>query len=134
MDNNDKREKITIASRKDFEVSYYVGPGHGGQKKQKTHSGVQIIHKETGAIGRCSESRSQAENKGKAFQNLLKTPKMKIWINKKLFEIREKESMEEQIEKKLNNPNNVKYEIKEDGKWVEVKENYFETEQAKQAT
>lgn len=118
-------EKITICTRKDFNVSYFVGPGKGGQKKQKCHTGVHIIHKESGAFGRNSETRSQEKNKELAFEKLRNHPKFKIWLNKKLFELREKETMEENILKSLT-PENLKYEIQDkNGKWIEVKEEYF---------
>lgn len=63
------KEKITIATKKDFDVSYYCGPGPGGQKKNKSATGVQIIHSESGAIGRAHDSRSQADNKVNAFKD-----------------------------------------------------------------
>lgn len=97
----ENRQKITIASKKDFEVSYFVGPGKGGQNKQKCHSGCQIKHTESGAIGRNSESRSQDQNKRAAFQRLLKDPKMKFWLAKKIYEVRQQETLEETVEKEI---------------------------------
>lgn len=126
-----EKQKITIVSKKDLDISYYIGPGKGGQKKQKTSSGCQIIHRESGAISKCSENRSQAQNKKLAFERLVKVPKFRVWLNKKLFEIREGERMEEQIDKELENPNNIKYEVKIDGKWTEIDNKYFDTEEAK---
>lgn len=126
-----EKEKINLVSEKDLDISYFVGPGKGGQKKQKTHSGVNIIHRASGAIGRCSEDRSQAQNKKAAFINMTKTPKFKFWLNKELFKLREKESMEEQIEKEVNDPNKTKYEIKIEGKWTSVNKEYFNSEDAK---
>ena len=61
-------EKITLCTKNDFDVSYFCGSGPGGQARNKVASGVQIIHKETGAIGRASDSRSQFENRCKAFE------------------------------------------------------------------
>lgn len=130
MDEQNNKEKITILSEKDLEVSYFIGSGKGGQKKQKTHSGVQIKHPESGAIGRCSETRSQAQNKRIAFDNLLKDPRMKFWISKKLYEIRQHETLEETVERTVI-PENLKFEIKKDGKWTEVDNNYFNSEEAK---
>ena len=129
---NEKREKIRIVSRADLDISYFIGPGKGGQKKQKTSSGCQIIHKESGATGRCSESRSQEQNKRAAFLNMLKTPKMKFWLSNKLYEIREQETFEETVEKSMT-PANLKFEIKDDGgRWVEVEADYFDKEIAKE--
>jgi protein subunit release factor A len=127
----DNRERITIVSKKDLDISYYVGPGHGGQNKQKTHSGVQIIHKESGAIGRSSESRSQYDNKSKAFKSLFKSAKMQMWLAKKLYEIKNGEKLEAEIEKELADPSKVKYEIKENGKWKELDSSYFNNESNK---
>lgn len=127
----EERQRITILSKKDLEISYYIGSGKGGQKKQKTHSGVQIVHPESGAIGRCSDSRSQEQNKKHAFERLLETPKMKFWLTKKIYEIKQQETLEETVAKETA-PDKIKYEIKVDGKWVEVDEKHFDTEEAKQ--
>lgn len=35
MDEQNNKEKITILSEKDLEVSYFIGSGKGGQKKTK---------------------------------------------------------------------------------------------------
>ena len=128
----DTRERITILSKKDLDISYFCGSGAGGQARNKVASGVLIQHKESGASGRCSESRSQDQNKRKAFENMLKTPKLKMWLSRKLFEIRERESMEDQISRELEDPKKMKYEVKVDGKWEEVGSDYFFTEEAKQ--
>lgn len=127
----ENKQKITIASRKDFDVSYFVGSGKGGQNKQKCHSGVNIIHRESGAVGRNSENRSQEQNKKAAFASLLKDPKWKFWFAKKIYEIEQNETIEETIEKETA-PEYLKFEIKnDDGKWVEVPNDYFESEKAK---
>jgi protein subunit release factor B len=111
-------EKINILSAKDLEISYFIGSGAGGQNRQKNATGVQIIHKESGAIGRCSESRSQAQNKKQAFLNLVETPKMKIWLNKKMYEIRNDETLEQFVDNWMDEKN-LKIEVKnEEGKWT----------------
>ncbi len=112
-------EKISIAKPSDFEVSYFCGSGPGGQARNKVASGVQIIHRESGAIGRASDSRSQADNKANAFRRLVKTPKMQIWITKKLFEIRQQETLEESIARDTCDEN-LKIEVKRGNKWIEV--------------
>lgn len=120
-------EKINIASRKDFEVSYFCGSGAGGQARNKVASGVQIKHPESGAIGRASDTRSQHDNKKLAFERLLKTPQMKFWIQRKIYEIRTGETIEQEAEKDLD-PKNLKFEIKNaEGKWEEVTVNYFDS-------
>ena len=122
---SEERQRITLASRKDFDVSYFVGPGHGGQNKQKCHTGVHIIHRETGAFGRASDSRSQEQNKKAAFERLREHPRMKVWLNKKLFELREQETIEDAILRTMTAAN-LRYEVKVDGKWTVVPDSYFE--------
>lgn len=106
-----ERERITILTAKDCDISYFIGSGAGGQNRQKNHTGVQIIHRESGALGRCSESRSQVQNKKKAFLNLTETPKFKIWLAKKRYEISQHETMEQTVEKMME-PHNLEMEVK----------------------
>lgn len=115
----DDRERIRLASKEDFDVSYFCGSGKGGQAKNKVASGVQIMHRESRAIGRASDSRSQADNKKMAFMRLLETNKMKIWLNRKLFEVRERQTIEDSIEKDMTD-DKLRYEVQRNGKWTEV--------------
>jgi len=116
----DTRQKITLATRKDFDVSYFCGSGKGGQAKNKVASGVLIIHRESGAMGRASDSRSQADNKASAFKRLLATPKMRFWLALKKYEIEMEETLEQTV---INETKDelLKVEVLDaDGKWVEV--------------
>lgn len=128
---HDERIKVSIATEKDFDVSYFCGSGAGGQVRNKVASGVQIIHRETGAIGRASDSRSQAENKVAAFRRLLETPRMKFWIAAKCYEVKQGEQLEKTIERDTQ-PENLKFEIKNAlGQWEEVDASYFDGPSAK---
>ena len=127
----EEKQKITIVSRKDLEISYFCGSGPGGQARNKVASGVQIKHTESGAIGRASNSRSQDQNKKAAFERLLKDPKMKFFLAKKLYEIKKGQTLEEEVENEMKNLANFKIEVKdENGKWTEVKDNYFNSKEA----
>lgn len=44
--------------------------GPGGQKRNKTHSAIQIIHRPTGVMAHANESRLQGENRAVALQRL----------------------------------------------------------------
>jgi protein subunit release factor A len=126
-ESEEPRQRVTILHKKDLDVSYFCGPGKGGQAKNKVHSGCQIIHRESGAIGRASDSRSLEQNKKSAFERLLATPKMKFWIAAKLYEVKHSETMEETAAKEMTG-DKLRYEIKNaDGKWTEVTSAYFET-------
>lgn len=119
MNKHEGKIRIRLVSAKDCDVSSYCGSGAGGQARNKVHSAIQIIHRESGAIGRSSESRSQLENKCTAFIRLTKTPKFKLWLNKKLYEIRHQETIEEAVDRQIAGAN-VRTEMMRDGKWVEV--------------
>jgi protein subunit release factor B len=125
-----ERERVTILSLKDLDVSYFCGSGAGGQARNKVASGVLIRHEESGAIGRASDSRSQHDNKQAAFKRLLADPRMKFWLAKKVYEVRAGEAIERTIEKETR-PENLKFEIKNaKGQWEEVSENYFQSQAA----
>lgn len=111
------KERVSLATPKDFDVSYFCGSGPGGQARNKVASGVQIIHRETGAIGRASDSRSQADNKENAFKRLLATPKMKFWLAAKCYEVRQQETLEETVARDMA-PENLRVDVLRDGKWV----------------
>jgi protein subunit release factor B len=129
---NEEKQRITIASKKDFEVSYYCGSGPGGTNRNKQATGVQIKHAESGAIGRRSDSRSQVENRKNAFNSLIATSQFKFWLAKKRFEIEQQQTLEESVEQDTID-RNLKYEIKdENGHWVEVSPEYFNTPKAKE--
>lgn len=112
-----ERIKIKLVTAKDCEFSTYCGSGAGGQARNKVHSAVMCRHPASGAIGRCSESRSQLENKQMAFRRMAETPKFKVWVNRRLYEIQQGETMEHSVEKMMA-PENLLIEVKRDGKWV----------------
>lgn len=128
----DTRERVTILSQKDLEISYFCGSGAGGQARNKVASGVLIRHEESGATGRASDSRSQYQNKLNAFKRLLTDPRMRFWLARKVHEIRLGETLDEQIAKETE-PQHLKYEIKNAaGQWEEVNADYFDSPDAKQ--
>jgi protein subunit release factor B len=119
-------QRVTLASAKDFDVSYFCGSGPGGQARNKVASGVQIAHRETGAIGRASDSRSQHDNRCAAFRRLCATPRMKFWIEAKRYEAIQGETLAETVERDMD-ARNLKFEVRgDDGKWKTVDEKYFE--------
>lgn len=121
------KQRITILSLKDLEVSYYCGSGAGGQARNKVASGVMLRHAESGAIGRASDSRSQLDNKRSAWERLIVTPQMKFWLAKKVYEVKSGEKLEAEIEREMQ-VKNLKFEIKDsDGRWSCVDEQYFST-------
>jgi len=128
----ENRERITVCTAKDFEVSYFCGSGAGGQARNKVHSGVQIKHTESGAIGRASDTRSQHDNKRAALERLTKTPQFKFWLARRLYEIEQGETIEAAIERELTD-DNLRFEIKDAaGRWEAVNSAYFDGPAAKE--
>lgn len=112
------KELLFSITRKDFEVQVFRCGGHGGQKVDKTSSGVRIVHRESGAMGESREERSQTLNKRIAFRRLAESPKFKIWHNRKIHEVLSNMTIEQKVDK-LMEPENLKVEVIENGKWVE---------------
>lgn len=111
------KEKLISLTAKDFEWSYTRGSGKGGQKRNKTSSAVHCKHEPSGAYGYSDETRSQHDNKRKAFRKCVETKKFQNWI--KLESARKAgvlAEIEKVVEKELER---VRVEVKQDGKWVE---------------
>ena len=106
----------------DFIVQPFKGSGNGGQKKNKTMSACRITHPDSGAVSECQEERSYEQNKKKAFTRLVNSETFQKWY--KLETARRLGTLvpiEKAVEEAMN-PKNIKTEVIEDGKWVEVKE------------
>jgi protein subunit release factor A len=52
------------------EESFFVGGGPGGQHRNKTASGVRLVHRPTGVAVTATERRSQAQNRSAALARL----------------------------------------------------------------
>lgn len=50
--------------------SFFVGGGPGGQHRNKTESGVRLVHRPTGITVTATERRSQLQNRGAALERL----------------------------------------------------------------
>ncbi len=93
---------------KEVELTFYKSSGPGGQRKNKRETAVKILHVPTGITAHASESRSQAENRERAFERLVEKLRK---LNKKEapriptrkppgVKSREKEEKEKQSRKK----------------------------------
>lgn len=73
MIKNQRNTWLTLADDqllKLCKIEFYKGTGPGGQKKNKTSSGVRLIHLETELFAESAESRQQSDNKLKALKKL----------------------------------------------------------------
>jgi len=81
-----KKELLFSITRKDFRVDTFRSGGKGGQKQNKTDSGVRITHFDSGAVGESREERSQFQNKKKAFRKLIESTRFKTWHRMRVAE------------------------------------------------
>jgi protein subunit release factor B len=52
------------------EETFFTAGGPGGQHRNKTESGVRLVHPATGVVVTATERRSQAQNRGEAIVRL----------------------------------------------------------------
>ena len=116
-----KREHLVSVIKKDFEIQWFHGSGGGGQHRNKHANCCRIIHRDSSARGECSEYKSQEQNRTIAFRRLTKNPKFKLWLSMKSMEVMDKMTLEEKVDKMIK-PENIKVEVKENGKWVDERE------------
>lgn len=111
------KEKILSVTPKDCRWDYMGASSKGGQKANKTASGVRCTHELSGAVGKSTEHRSQAKNKQQAFVRMTEHPKFKAWIRLEIAKIqRDDEGIERKIDKDMQK---VKVEMFVNGKWQE---------------
>lgn len=112
-------DKIKLVTKKDLEIEWFSAPGPGGQNKNKTKTACRIKHPESGAQAQATKQRSSIQNQREAFNGLTKTPEFKLWLSKKLMEIRTGQSLEERVEQQMS-PKLIKVETIVNGQWVTI--------------
>lgn len=108
-------------TKKDFELTWFSGTGGGGQHRNKHQNCARLKHTETGIICTGQSNRDRPSNLKEAMLGLKNNHRFKHWCELKLREIETGMTIEERVEKELQN--NVKVQIRKDGKWVEEKQN-----------
>lgn len=118
-----KKELIMSLSKEngDFIVEAYKGGGKGGQHRNKTMSGCRIKHLASGAIAESCVERSFFQNRKVAFNKLINSDIFQKWLK---YECAKRtgsiSDAKEYAEREINNPNHLKFEVQENGRWVEV--------------
>lgn len=78
------RVKMFSVTAADCRWDVFRGSGDGGQKKQKTSSGVRCVHEPSGAEGKATDSRMQSQNRKAAFERMVATPEFQGWLRLKI--------------------------------------------------
>jgi protein subunit release factor B len=116
-----ERQLLFSVTATDCDWSYTKGSGPGGQKKNKTSSAVHCVHRDSKAHGYCEATRSQTENKRRAFIRMTETESFKQWHRLECLRRNGQMKQIDQIVEEAMRPQNIKIETKKDGKWVETK-------------
>lgn len=73
------RELLFRVTMADCEQQTFRVSGSGGQHRDKTSSGVRIVHRASGAVGQSSEDRSQHKNRQIAFRRMAESKTFEDW-------------------------------------------------------
>lgn len=114
------RELLFKVTKADFDETHYKGSGAGGQHRDKTSSGVRLVHRASGAVGKSDESRDQPANRVQAFRSLRETPEWKRWFRDQVYHAQGRRSVAEEVEVAMA-PENIRVQVLDDvGRWVDV--------------
>jgi protein subunit release factor B len=114
-------ERILSLTKNDFIVRTFRPSGNGGQKMQKTSSGVEIVHPASGATARCTETRSQLQNRQIALHKLTETPEFKYWLHAVTRNLKTPLEIEAEVARELADPEVTITEVKKSkNEWVRV--------------
>ena len=115
-----ERKLLFSVTAKDCDWSFSHGTGNGGQARNKSQSAVHCYHRASGARTFSQAGRSQEDNKRDAFVKMCQTKEFKAWHQREVWKHL---GVLDQIEKAVADgmrPENLRLEVRVDGKWVEV--------------
>jgi protein subunit release factor A len=115
-----ERKLLFSVTAKDCDWSFSHGTGNGGQARNKSLSAVHCTHRASGAHAYSQSGRSQEDNKRDAFVKMCNTKEFKDWHRREVWKHL---GILDQIERAVADgmrPENLRMEIRVDGKWVEV--------------
>ena len=119
------KEVLFSVTAADCDWEYMRGTGPGGQKRNKTESKVRCTHRDSGAIGESDETRSQHDNKRKAFVKMAQTPQFRAWHKMETARrMGQLADLNEAVDRTMKECN-LRIEGKRDGRWVPIQEAPF---------
>lgn len=119
-----QRELLFSLTAKDFQWEYFKTGGPGGQNKNKRDTACRCTHPPSGAVGIGADERYQRRNRETAFKRCVESQKFQTWHKiqtaKFLTESETEAELRQRVEEQMMAPQNLKVEVKEGQKWVEV--------------
>ena len=79
-----RKVRLFSITAADCDWQVFRGSGDGGQKRQKTSSGVRCVHAPSGAEGKATDSREQSVNRRTAFERMCNTAEFQSWLKLKI--------------------------------------------------
>ena len=120
MKHETDRKPLFSLTAKDFDWSYARGTGNGGQARNRSNNAVHCHHRPSGAHGYSEASRSQHANKISAFMKMAETKEFLEWHRKEsMIRSGVMQEIDSYVERELRN---IKIEVMDDGRWVQVRE------------
>jgi len=114
------KKLLFSVTKKDLNITYFSGKGGGGQHRNKHKNCVRIKHQESGALVTGQSHKERKSNIKEALNNLINNGKFKIWLNLKVYEIRENEKIEDKVDRMMSE-GNLKIEFRSNNnKWEEL--------------
>lgn len=115
-----ERELLFKITRDDFDEFHIRGSGPGGQHRNKTATGVRLVHRDSGAVGVATDDKSQNRNRIEAWKRLRQTPTFIKWFDERCRTAMQQPSLASLVDKAMAE-DNIITEVKDDnGRWSEV--------------
>lgn len=111
-----EKKLVLSVTINDCKVQTFRAGGPGGQKQNKTESGVRVIHEPSGARGECREERSQLQNKSIAFRRMAESERFRAWV----YAVTRNLKTEDELMTDWLDPKNIKVEVKQGKNWIEA--------------
>jgi hypothetical protein len=115
-----ERELLFRVTRADLEETPIRGRGPGGQHRNKSHTGIRLVHPASGARAEATDSRSQTINRQEAWRRLRETPEFRHWFREMVATTMGRPSVEQEVSR-LMAPENITTQVLDDnGRWTTV--------------
>lgn len=112
------KELLFSITKKDFDISYFSGKGAGGQHRNRHKNCVRMKHRESGAYATGQSNRELRQNLKEAFNSIINSAIFKMWYAKKISEIRNKKTIEQEVDEEMER---IRVEYMVENKWTDEK-------------
>ena len=107
------KELLFSVTKKDFTVQTFRAGGKGGQKQNKTESGVRFIHRASGARGEARDNARRLINYKVAFRRCVDSAKFQAWLRLEAAKAMGSDADIDRAVEKAMQPGNIKVEYGE---------------------